>query len=640
MGSKRRVDLRGILAKPDLRRELMIPTIQATQAREGIETTREQAERAYYVVTEAECAAFFDLEGFKGGKGEPDRRHEMFVRAIVDGEESVRFDVARRDFSSVTGSPLAYRSVGLVAPVFRENLALEPGHARTRRGAYTGNDPRYVRYWWEPGGRARGGFTWEPFAKGGGYCRFYYDVNLVVHWDPRRRTFAGFYGRRGRETERPESLDDFFRPGLTWPRRTQRGFNVRPLPEGCIFSDKGPSIFPSEPAQVWYLLAIGNSALAEYLLQGLTSFGSWETAAVKKLPVPKCSRAASHALGIRAKEIHQAKATWDEGNETSTRFRRPWLLGERFTGAPAPITSRLAQLADDEIAEEGRIRDHYAKLNDEVYRLYGISDATRSLIEETLGERPPEVLWPQMEGKSPEQKRMEHVFRLLSHVVKRVVEADEDGIVPFVPVAGESSFAERVHRELEGLFPALDIGHVETEIANELNRNVKGYRRTRGIAEWLENAFFRFHCSLYKKRPVFWHIASSQGTSPCAFGALVHYHRFDRNRMAQLRGQYLREAIDTFRRETALADKARRVDARQDWQARLEEAQALDGHLQRVQEGYHDGAEGGDADYRILTPWKAPEDRPKGWDPDLDDGVKVNIEPLQRAAVLRVTKVV
>ena len=308
--------------------------------------------------------------------------------------------------------------------------------------------------------------------------------------------------------------------------------------------------------------------------------------------------------------------------------------------ASMTITARLDCLARHESAEEDRIQKLYAELNDKVYKLYSIPDGTRAIIEAKLGDRPPEVLWPQMEGKSPEQKRIDHVFRFLSYVVKRVVEADEDGIVPFAPVAGEASLTDRVHRQLEDMFPALDIGHVEAEIANELGKNVKGYRRSRGIAEWLENAFFQFHCSLYKSRPMFWHIASSQGTSRCAFGALVHYHLFDKNRMAQLRGQYLREAIETFRREAALADKAGRTDVRQDWQARLEEAQELDRRLQRVQEGYHDGPEGSDTDYRILTPWKVPEDRPRGWDPDLDDGVKVNIGPLQRAGVLRVAKVV
>ena len=524
MSSKRRVDLRRILAQPDLRRELMVQTLEATQAREGIETTREQAERAYYVVTEAESAAFFDVVRFRAGKGHPDRRHEMFVQAIADGRESVRFDVARRDFAAVAGSPLAYGRVKIMAPVFRENPALDPGHAPARRGAYTGNDLRYVRYWWEPGTQERGGLTWESFAKGGGYSRFYYDVNLVVHWDPRRRTFAKFYGRKGRATERPESLDDFFQPGLTWTRRTQRGFNVRLLPDGCIFSDKGPSIFPSEPAQTGYLLAVCNSAFAEYLLQGLTSFGSWETAAVKKLPVPICSPESADALGTQARNIFQAKATWDEGNEPSTRFRRPWLLGEQFADTPTPISIRLDRLADYEIAEERRIQELYANLNDEVYRLYGISDATRAIVEETLGERPPEVLWPQMEGKGPQQKRMEHVFRLLAYVVKRVVEADKDGIVPFAAVADEPSLVDRVHGELQVLFPRLDIGRVEGEIANVLNTNAKGYRRTSGIAEWLERVFFQFHCSLYKSRPIFWHIASSQGASPFAFGALVHYY--------------------------------------------------------------------------------------------------------------------
>lgn len=39
--------LKSVLDNPTLRRELMVLLIQATQARAGIETTKEQAERAY-----------------------------------------------------------------------------------------------------------------------------------------------------------------------------------------------------------------------------------------------------------------------------------------------------------------------------------------------------------------------------------------------------------------------------------------------------------------------------------------------------------------------------------------------------------------------------------------------------------------
>jgi hypothetical protein len=71
-------------------------------------------------------------------------------------------------------------------------------------------------------------------------------------------------------------------------------------------------------------------------------------------------------------------------------------------------------------------------------------------------------------------------------------------------------------------------------------------------------------------------------------------------------------------------------------QAKVEEAEDLDRRLQRIQEGFHKGGE----DYRILTPWKSEEERPKGWNPDINDGVIVNIEPLQRAGVLRIAEVV
>ncbi|MCL5746403.1 MAG: BREX-1 system adenine-specific DNA-methyltransferase PglX, partial [Acidobacteria bacterium] len=145
-----------------------------------------------------------------------------------------------------------------------------------------------------------------------------------------------------------------------------------------------------------------------------------------------------------------------------------------------------------------------------------------------------------------------------------------------------------------------------------------------------------YHAALYRSRPIFWHISSRQGKSPAAFSALVHYHRFDKDRMAKLRGVYLREALTTFRREAALASQAGRAEDRLEWQAKVEEAEELDRRLQKVQEGFHEGAE----DYRILTPWKSETARPKGWDPDINDGVKVNIEPLQRAGVLRIAEVV
>jgi len=632
MAKKRRVDLRGILANPDLRRELMVPTIQATQAREGIETTRNQAERAYYVVTEGERVAFFDLERFRAVKGEPDRRHEMFVRALHDEGDNIRFDVARRDFGAIQGSPLTYRRIGLVAHIFRESPSLQPVWGVAVQGLATAADDRFVRHWWEVNrevvGREK---DWVPFAKGGEFSRFYADVYLLVQW-----TSAAIEVMEG--IGRVQNVSHYFKSGLTWPRRTAKGFNMRVLPEGCIFADKGPTLFPKSREATQFLLGVTNSSLFEYLFKTKTSF-SWEVGIISSLPIPTPKPEQERRIAVHAESIFRPKASWDGGNEISTHFHIPWILREDIVGVDGSISARLDGLARFEVTEETRIQQLYAELNDEVYQLYGISDSTRKIVEETLGERPPEVLWPQMEGKSIEQKRMEHVWRLLSYAVKRVIESGEDGIVPFGGVAGEPGLVDRVRQELAALFPGRDINQVEIEIVNELKRSARGYRRCSSLGDWVNNVFFEYHCSLYKNRPILWHIASAQGTSAFAFGALVHYHLFDKNRMAKLRGTYLRDAIEEFRREAALADKERRTEDRMEWQAKVEETQALDRKLQRIQEGHNEGPEGGDSDYRILTPWKEPDERPKGWDPDIDDGVKVNIAPFEKAGVLRVAKV-
>ena len=58
-----RVKIKAILADPKLRRELSIRCIIATQAREGIKTTRQQAEAAYDKVSSGHESK---LSSFKG----------------------------------------------------------------------------------------------------------------------------------------------------------------------------------------------------------------------------------------------------------------------------------------------------------------------------------------------------------------------------------------------------------------------------------------------------------------------------------------------------------------------------------------------------------------------------------------------
>jgi hypothetical protein len=608
----------------------MVDTIQATQAREGIETTREQADKAYYIVTEGEVAAFFNLEKYRGSQTESDRRNEMFIRSLRDETDSVRTDISRSDFAAIEGSPLAYSRVGLVSNTFRENVSLEPAFGIARQGKATGDDLRWTREHWE----IRRGTGWVPFAKGGEYSRFYQDVHLVIDWKPEHRDALRSSGNA------LPSLDLYFQKGLTWPLRTAKGFNVRRLPPGCVFGHKGPAIFVRKAEFEDYLLGVMNSHLAEFLLRTLTSF-SWEVGVIKRLPIPQPTKYQLERISSIARQIYDEKASWDRGNEISTSFERPWLLRDDLVDVALPISDRLDTIEVLEAQATTRIQELHATLNDETYSLYGIQKKSRDVIHAISGQRPPELIWPQMENKDSGQKRSEHLYRLLSYIVKSVVEENEDGIVPFIPISDEMSLVDRVHHRLESLFPHQEVAQVETQVVNELKRRVKGYKRVESLVEWLENVFFDYHSSLYEKRPIIWHIASKPvGEGPAAFSALVDYHKFDKNGMAKLRGRYLRDAIALFRREAGIASKEGRKEDHLEWQARLEETADLDERLRLIQEGHHEGKNEGENDFRILTPWKSVDKRPKGWDPDIDDGVRVNIQPLQRARVLRIQKVV
>ena len=492
---------------------------------------------------------------------------------------------------------------------------------------------RFVRYEWEPSHDSKR--TWIPIAKGGDFGRFYYKESLVVDWTDDGHDVKEEARRRyGSVTRTIKNTRYFGREGLTFPRVSSLGFSCRRMPSGAAFTDKGQLIFCRDPKMTDSLLGVLNSELVITTLQLLSPSRFTEVNDLALLPVP---RKLDSKLGEIAVEIEELKREWSCGMEPHPPFADsppPAIVAMASGGIEDRLTVVLE--AEEEACRE--IAAKYGELNERVEECFRISQDDRARVRSLAGRLPKAEVWQTMSGKSISQKRMEHVWRLLSFAVRRVVEADEDGIVPYSAAGGEAPLIERVLRELAVLFPKQDINQVEIDIANELNRKIKGYQRVKSIEEWLADVFFDYHTSLYMKRPIIWHIASSQKRGDFCFGALVHFHKFDGDRMAKLRGSYLHDAIAHFRREAGLAGQEGRTDDRQEWQAMLEEAEALDERLKWVQEGINGYP--ADGDCRILTPWKAEDERPKGWNPDIDDGVAVNIEPLQTAGVLRIGKVV
>ena len=176
------------------------------------------------------------------------------VKAHRRGERDERiFQVSPRDLPAVPGSPVAYWMSPTIRRLFEDNVPVEGTAGEVRQGLATGADFRFVRAFWEvnPSSIARSrketmsGKRWVPFAKGGDYSPYWADIHLVLDYGNDGYALREYKGSRVQNTKY------YFRPGLTWPRRTRSGFGIRVLPAGIVFGDKGPAVITtSDPCGV------------------------------------------------------------------------------------------------------------------------------------------------------------------------------------------------------------------------------------------------------------------------------------------------------------------------------------------------------------------------------------------------------
>jgi hypothetical protein len=189
--------------------------------------------------------------------------------------------------------------------------------------------------------------------------------------------------------------------------------------------------------------------------------------------------------------------------------------------------------------------------------------------------------------------------------------ADADGIVCLPAVAGEPPAADRVQQLLAAAF-----GESWTPAkVKELLERAGSMKKN--LADWLRDEFFKQHCSLFGNRPFVWHIWDGQRDG---FSALVNYHQLDRKMLEKLTYTYLGQ--DWVERQ-----RAEVRDGAAGAETRLAAAFGLQKRLEAILEG--------EAPLDAYVRWKEIPEQPIGWEPDLNDGVRLNIRPFVEAGVLR-----
>jgi hypothetical protein len=230
-----------------------------------------------------------------------DKGAALARRALASEEE--RFVVDPRDFASISGSPFAYWTSEQIRRLFGTFPRLHSDRYSVDGGLQgTKDDPRFVRVWWEVLPDRRGqGRRWLPYSKGGEYAPYLGDIHLVVDWEDGARRIeehilAQYPYLAGNADWILHRSDHYFAQGVTWAERTTSASSFWALPPGCVFSERGPAVIPSQPADSWALLALLNTRMYEHLIGMLVAAGS-ETSSgtparhytpglVRSLPMP------------------------------------------------------------------------------------------------------------------------------------------------------------------------------------------------------------------------------------------------------------------------------------------------------------------------------------------------------------------
>lgn len=192
---------------------------------------------------------------------------------------------------------------------------------------------------------------------------------------------------------------------------------------------------------------------------------------------------------------------------------------------------------------------------------------------------------------------------------------DADGIVCLPAVHGEPAAHERVRTLLRGAWGAGWADGIERACLQAEDWD-------KDLESWLADGFFEAHCKLFHQTPFIWHIWDGVKGG---FSALVNYHRLcapngeGRRLLEKLRDTYLGEWIGTQRRLITSGDATA--------EDRLAAAEQLRGELTAIIEGK--------PPYDIFVRWKPLHRQPIGWEPDIDDGVRLNIRPFLTATTWR-----
>jgi hypothetical protein len=578
--------------------------------------------------TEREKGTYIRLEDFKGSM---DVQKEHFLIEIHNPDESPHiFRRAIHDFLDIEGMPFAYWISNKTKAAFRLKTTI--GTVCTpKQGMATADNNRFLRLWYEVNIDKIGfgitstheakesGKKWFPYNKGGAFRRWYGNRDYVVNWENDGAEIKSFTDDNGKLRSRPQNLQYFFKPAITWSDTTSASFSGRYAEKGFIFDIKGSSGFPKEE-DLYYILGLLNSSVSQAFIKILNPTITTQVGDMSRIPVALDAKNRPNIEARVGENIAAAKADWDS-DETSWDFKIHHLLkyGVDTIEEAYKVWEKECQDRYD------LVKRNEEYINKQFIEIYGLN-------EELTDDVPDDAITVRKAEKK------ESVVSLLSYSVGCMFgrySLDRTGIVAdgskrdnnkniafavdnCIPITDEEYFNDDIIvllcSWLRIAFGENTLEENLTYIADVLGK--KGTSSREKIRNYFLNDFYSDHCNAYSitgsgKRPIYWLLDSGKQNG---FKALIYMHRYDENTTGRIRADYL------FKMQRAYENELKRVQDIIDGSSNSREVAQAEKRKEKLTKQLKETR---DYDQKLahLALARIPI--------DLDDGVKVNYEKIQ-----------
>ena len=535
------------------------------------------------------AGSYIRLVDFKGEK----EKREALKKATAGDYCDWAYKASSSDFQVIPGWPISYSASNSLIGAFKKGEPLST-IAAPKTGLVTGNNEKYLRFWWEikhndigygflsREAAAKSKLRWFPCQKGGPYRRWYGNNYYVVDWfnDGETLRNSGLSGTSIRNTQ------FFFQEGITWSVTGSNAMAMRYSPAGFVFETKGSICFSNSHTDLLILLALMNTSVANRMLQTYSPTMDFGQVTVGKMPIIKpdeCDdviQLVNENVEIAKRDYDSFEVSWDfDCHPLISWSHQLWdvtSIGATMnhfygchpeTGSPLELCYMLWQGQCRELSD--RLKANEEELNRIFARIYNMEN-------EVSSEVPDDKVSVRLADKTRDIKSFvsyavgcmvgrysldadglvlanqgDGMAEYLAKVPEPTFLPDDDGIIPITDT-------EYFHDDATGFF----VDFVRTVYGEEsLEENLSFVADALGgsgtprevIREYFMNSFFVDHCKAYQKHPIYWLFDSGKKGG---FRALVYMHRYKPDLLAKLRTDYVHEQQDRYRTQIEHIDDA------------------------------------------------------------------------------------